>query len=73
MFNDKFNPYERIIELERFAKAADTHIGNLLKNQTSMVTAHNGNTKSIDDLTKAVNELRFDILKLETLIKEIRR
>jgi len=72
MFEGK-DPYERLIELERFAKAADQHIANLLRNQTHMVKAHNANTDKIDQLVKTVNELRFDVLKLETLIKEIRR
>ncbi len=70
---DNFDPYENLMELNKFAKAADQHIGNLLKNQTEVVRAHNSNTTKIDQLTKAINELRFDVLKLETLIKEIRR
>lgn len=70
---DNFDPYENLMELNKFAKAADQHIGNLLKNQTEVVRAHNSNTTKIDELTKAINELRFDVLKLETLVKELRR
>ena len=36
-----FDPYEELMELKRFAQAADQHIGNLLKNQTEIVRAHN--------------------------------
>lgn len=70
---DNFDPYENLMELNKFAKAADQHIGNLLKNQTEVVRAHNSNTTKIDELTKAINELRFDVLKLETLVKELRK
>jgi len=70
MFDKTKDPYDRIVELERFAKAADQHIANLLRNQQQMVKAHNANTDKIDTIVKTLNELRFDVLKLETLLKE---
>jgi glycerol-3-phosphate responsive antiterminator len=65
MFNDNFDPYERMIELERFAKAADQHIGNLLKNQQEMVKAFNSQSET-------VNILKFEIAKLQTLMEEMK-
>lgn len=65
MFNDDFDPYERMIELERFAKAADQHIGNLLKNQQEMVKAFNSQSET-------VNTLKFEIAKLQTLMEEMK-
>jgi hypothetical protein len=70
MFNNDWDPYERIVELEKFARVADQHLANLLKNQQEMVKAHNANIKKVDAIVKSLNELRFDLLKLETLIKE---
>jgi len=70
MFNNEYDPYERIVELERFANAADQHLTNLLRNQQEMVKAHNANINKVDTIVKSLNELRFDLLKLETLIKE---
>ena len=65
MFDDNFNPYERIMELERFAKAADIHIGNLLKNQQEMVKAFNNQSNTL-------NDLKFEIAKLQTLMEEMK-
>jgi len=65
MFNDNWDPYEKIMELERFAKAADQHIGNLLKNQQEMVKAFNNQTET-------VNTLKFEIAKLQTLMEEMK-
>jgi len=65
MFDDNFNPYERIIELERFAKAADQHIANLLKNQQEMVKAFNSQSNTL-------NDLKFEIAKLQTLMEEMK-
>jgi len=65
MFDDNFNPYERIIELERFAKAADQHIANLLKNQQEMVKAFNNQSNTL-------NDLKFEIAKLQTLMEEMK-
>jgi len=70
MFNNDFDPYQRIVELEQFANVADRHLTNLLKNQAEMVKAHNANSAKVDKLVAGINELRFDLLKLETLIKE---
>ena len=39
-----FDPLEELLELKRFAKAADQHISNLLKNQEQMVKAINSTT-----------------------------
>jgi len=65
MFNEDFNPYERIMELERFAKASDQHIANLLKNQQEMVKAFNSQSET-------VNILKFEIAKLQTLMEEMK-
>jgi len=69
----EFDAFENLMELNKFAKAADKHIESLIKNQKEIIRAHNSNTDKIDGLVKQVNELRFDLLKLETLIKEITR
>jgi hypothetical protein len=44
------------MELKRFAHAADQHIGNLLKNQTEMVKAHNALQNDYQEIKK---ELRI--------------
>ena len=55
MRND-FDPYEELMELINFAKAADQHIGNLLKNQTEMVKAHNALQRDYQEIKR---ELRL--------------
>jgi glycerol-3-phosphate responsive antiterminator len=65
MFDNNWDPYERIIELERFAKAADQHIANLLKNQQEMVKAFNSQSNTL-------NDLKFEIAKLQTLMEEMK-
>jgi HEAT repeat protein len=53
MFGEK-DPYERLIELEHFAKAADQHIGNLLKNQQEMIKAINSQSEQMKRLENTV-------------------
>lgn len=49
-----FDPLEELLELKRFAKAADQHISNLLKNQEQMVKAINSQSEQIKRLENTV-------------------
>lgn len=53
-----FDPYEKLVQLELFAKAADQHIANLLKNQKSIVEVSNSHQQQIDELKQIIKELK---------------
>lgn len=63
-----FDPYDNLMELNKFAKAADVHLTNLLKNQKEIVTAVNNLSKRIDK----VNE-RLKILEEKNAITREKR
>jgi len=60
----EWDPYEELIELKRFATAADRHIGNLLNNQEQMIKAINSQSQQIKKLE---NTIKF----YKKLIKEM--
>jgi ABC-type transporter Mla subunit MlaD len=60
---NSFDPYEQLLELITFAKAADQHIGNLLKNQQEMVKAINSQSKRLDNLQEILRRLNDEITR----------
>lgn len=60
-----FDPYEELMELKRFAQAADQHIGNLLQNQTQMVKAHNALQQDYQEIKRELRIIK-EMLKNET-------
>lgn len=52
----EWDPYEQLMQLINFAKAADQHISNLLHNQAEMVKAHNALQKDYQEIKR---ELRL--------------
>ena len=59
----EWDPYEQLLELINFAKAADQHIGNLLKNQQEMVKAINSQSKRLDNLQEILRRLNDEITR----------
>jgi len=59
----EWDPYEQLLELITFAKAADQHIGNLLKNQQEMVKAINSQSKRLDNLQEILRRLNDEITR----------
>jgi len=57
----EWDPYEQLLELINFAKAADQHIGNLLKNQQELVKALNSQSKRLDNLQEILRRLNDEI------------
>ena len=57
----EWDPYEQLLELINFAKAADQHISNLLKNQQEMVKAINSQSKRLDNLQEILRRLNDEI------------
>ena len=64
-----WDPYEELMELKRFAHAADQHIGNLLKNQTEMVKAHNALQQDYQEIKRELRIIK-EMLKNETAGKK---
>lgn len=62
---NEFDPYDELMELVRFAKAADQHIGNLLKNQQEMVKAINNQSNRLDTLQEIVRRLHDEVTRKE--------
>jgi|TARA_B100000424_G_C22898672_1_gene477997 lipopolysaccharide biosynthesis regulator YciM len=62
----EFDPYNELMELKRFAQAADTHISNLLQNEKQFITAINSVSDRLSALTKRI-EL------MEKVLNEIAR
>ena len=52
--NTVFDPYQELIELKNFAKAADQHLSNLLQNQKQFIQAINSQTDRISALEKRI-------------------
>ncbi len=52
--NTEFDPYQELIELKNFAKAADQHLSNLLQNQKQFIQAINSQTDRISALEKRI-------------------
>lgn len=59
----QWDPYEQLLQLIDFAKAADQHIGNLLKNQQEMVKAINSQSKRLDNLQEILRRLNDEITR----------
>ena len=56
-----WDPYEELMQLINFAKAADQHIGNLLTNQQELVKAINSQSKRLDNLQEILRRLNDEI------------
>ena len=61
-----FDPYRDLVELKNFAVSADTHLGNLLKNEKEIVKAIN----QISDMQK---QLKERMTLMEKVLNEIAR
>jgi len=58
-----WDPYEELMQLINFAKAADQHIGNLLTNQQELVKAINSQSKRLDNLQEILRRLNDEITR----------
>jgi hypothetical protein len=56
MMND-WDPYEKLMELQRFAEHADQHIHNLSKNQKTLIDTINIQHKEIELINKRLKKL----------------
>jgi len=54
---DDFDPYEKLMELQRFAKHADQHIEYLMKNQKVLIDTLNIQHKEINLINKRLKKL----------------
>jgi prefoldin subunit 5 len=61
-----FDPYKDLVELKNFAVSADTHIGNLLKNEKEIV-------KAINELSEAIKAMKKRAELMEKVLNEIAR
>jgi predicted transcriptional regulator len=61
-----FDPYKDLVELKNFAVSADTHIGNLLKNEKEIV-------KAINELSEAIKAMKKRAELMEKVLDEIAR
>ena len=64
MLDEEFNPYDKIKELEKFAKAADKHIAQLHKNQGQILIAINELSQTIQDQTQRITEISNELYNL---------
>lgn len=63
---EDFDPYRDLVELKNFATSADTHIGNLLKNEKEIV-------KAINELSEAIKAMKKRAELMEKVLNEIAR
>jgi lipopolysaccharide biosynthesis regulator YciM len=61
-----FDPYRDLVELKNFATSADTHLGNLLKNEKEIV-------KAINELSETIKQMKQRITLMEKVLNEIAR
>ena len=61
-----FDPYRDLVELKNFATSADTHLGNLLKNEKEIVNA-------INELSETIKQMKQRITLMEKVLNEIAR
>jgi hypothetical protein len=61
-----WDPYKDLVELKNFAVSADTHLGNLLKNEKEIC-------KAVNNLSDSIKEIKERITLLEKVINEIAR
>jgi len=61
-----FDPYKDLVELKNFAVSADTHLGNLLKNEKEIC-------KAVNQLSDNLKQLKERITLLEKVLNEIAR
>jgi len=54
---DDFDPYEKLMELQRFANHADQHIEYLMKNQKVLIDTLNIQHKEINLINKRLKKL----------------
>ena len=61
-----WDPYKDLVELKNFAVSADTHLGNLLKNEKEIV-------KAINQISELQKQLKERITLMEKVLNEIAR
>ena len=59
-----WDPYKDLVELKNFATSADTHIGNLLKNEKEIV-------KAINELSEMQKQLKQKMALLDRVLGEL--
>ena len=62
----EFDAYQELINLIKFANAADQHLKNLMDNEKHLISAINAQFEKIESLTK-----RIQMLELENTNKSI--
>jgi len=62
----EFDPYQELLNLIKFANAADTHIKNLVDNEKHLISAINAQSEKLEMLEK-----RIQLLELENTNKSI--
>jgi len=53
---NKFDPYEELMEIKRFCHSADKHIEQLHKNQSQIIIAINELSERLQKLEEKLNE-----------------
>ena len=61
---EDFDPYRDLVELKNFATSADTHIGNLLKNEKEIV-------KAINEISETQKQIKQRLTLMEKVLNEI--
>ena len=61
---EDFDPYRDLVELKNFATSADTHLGNLLKNEKEIV-------KAINELSENIKQLKQKMALLDSVLGEL--
>lgn len=61
---EDFDPYKDLVELKNFATTADTHLANLLKNETQIV-------KAINELSEMIKQLKQRMALLDSVLGEL--
>ena len=61
---EDFDPYRDLVELKNFATSADTHLGNLLKNEKEIV-------KAINEMSEMIKQLKQKMALLDSVLGEL--
>lgn len=63
-FKSDFDPYNELMELSKFAKAADVHITNLVNNEKQII-------KAVNEISEQVKQVKDRIKLMERVLQTI--
>jgi hypothetical protein len=63
-FDSDFDPYNELVELRNFAKAADVHITNLVNNEKQII-------KAVNEISEQVKQVRERIKLMDRVLQEL--